>query len=94
MVHTFVHKFEDEPRLGDFSIDLDPPTGAKIRFEIENGGEIWLSANRAGWLHLAAICAEMAMHTGFEPGYHFHRSYDWEDRPADSLEVSFEMAAD
>jgi hypothetical protein len=91
MKHRFVHEFEDDPPLSDFEVDLDAPQGARIKFDLI-GEEIWLSADRAGWLHLARICSEMALHTSFEPGYHFHRSYDWEDFPARRRMVSFELS--
>jgi hypothetical protein len=80
MKHRFVHEFEDDPPLSDFEVDLDAPQGA-----------IWLSADRAGWLHLARICSEMALHT-VSSRDHFHRSYDWEDFPARRRMVSFELS--
>ena len=52
MRHKFVHEFEDDPPHGDFEVDLDVPAGAKIQFDLD-AGNIWVSANRAGWLHLA-----------------------------------------
>jgi hypothetical protein len=94
MRHKFVHEFENDPPYADFEVGLDVPIGAKIQFDLD-GGNIWVSANRAGWLHLARVCAEMALHTGFKPGYHFHRKRDWADSPAaDHQEVSFELAAE
>lgn len=93
MRHKFVHEFEDDPPHGDFEVDLEAPVGARIRFELE-GENIWLSADRAGWLHLARICAEMALHSASKPGYHFHRNYDWKATPAPGKEVSFELAPD
>jgi hypothetical protein len=45
-----------------------------VQFKVD-GGDIWLSANRSGWLHLARICAEMGLHTESANGYHFHRGY-------------------
>jgi hypothetical protein len=41
------------------TFELDAPEGAHIQFDL-NGQAIWVSANRAGWLHLARVCAEMA----------------------------------
>jgi hypothetical protein len=93
MKHQFVHEFEDDPPLGDFDIDLDAPEGAHIQFDL-NGRAIWVSANRAGWLHLARVCAEMALHSRNKPGYHFHRAYDWRDSVDPAREVSFELAGD
>jgi hypothetical protein len=77
MRHVFTHEFDDDPPHGDFDVDLDPPAGASIRFDVVDG-EVWVSANGAGWLHLAKICAEMGLHSGFSPGYHFHRTRDWQ----------------
>jgi len=93
MRHRFIHEFEDDPVHGVFDVGLDPPRGASIRFNLD-GEDIWLSANRAGWSHLARICAEMALHSENKPGYHFHRSYDWKDRPTSGCMVSFELADD
>lgn len=93
MRHRFAHEFEDEPRGGDFDVDLNAPNGARIQFDV-NDGDVWLSANRAGWLHLAKICAEMAMHSQLKPGYHFHRSHDWKDSAKPGQEVSFELSPD
>lgn len=93
MKHRFVHEFEDDPRLGDFDIELDAPQGAHIQFDL-NARDIWLSANRAGWLHLARICAEMGLHSQNKPGYHFHRTYDWKDSSGPHNEVSFELSND
>ena len=91
MRHRFIHEFEDDPAHGDFEIDLDPPPGTNIRFDV-NGGEVWLSANKAGWLHLAKICAEMGLHSGFSDGYHFHRTRDWHDSSGPGDDVSFELS--
>jgi hypothetical protein len=88
VVHRFVHEFED----GDVGGDLDPPVGATIRFDLD-GKNIWLSANRAGWLHLARICAEIGL-SEFAPGYHFHRTYDWRWSQERGQEVSFELSDD
>ena len=93
MRHKFVHEFEDDPPRGDFEVELDPPAGAKVRFDLDGQG-IWLSANRAGWLHLARICAEMGLHSDSRPGYHFHRTRDWSDSLGEDHEVTFELAGD
>src|SRR5262245_19881606 len=93
MKHRFVHEFEDDPPQGDFDIELDTPLGAHIQFDLE-GREIWLSANRSGWLHLARICVEMALHAQNKPGYHFHRRYDWIDSFGPECEVAFGLDAD
>jgi hypothetical protein len=93
MKHRFVHEFEDDPPLGDFDIELDAPKGAHILFDL-NGRAIWVSANRAGWLHLARICAEMALHSQNKPGYHSHRMNDWKDSVGPEHEVPFELSDD
>ena len=93
VVHKFVHEFSDGDALGDFQADGNPPKGATIRFELE-GENLWLSCNRAGWQHLARICAEMGMHSEFEHGTHFHMPYDWQGSHSLGHEVSFELIDD
>jgi len=93
MRHHFQHEFADDPPRGDFEVNLDAPEGARIRVDAGDDG-VSVSANRAGWLHLARICAEMALHSQLPPGYHFHRSRDWSDAPTSqaSEQVSFELS--
>lgn len=93
MRHRFAHEFDDDPKHGDFDVDLSLPDGARIRFDAKHN-DIWLSANKAGWLHLAKMCAEMAMHSQFKGGYHFHRAHDWKESSELGNEVSFELADD
>ncbi len=93
VVHKFVHEFSDDDPLGDFQADGSPPEGATIRFELE-GENLWLSCNRAGWQHLARICAEMGMCSEFEHGTHFHTPYDWQGSHRRGHEVSFELIDD
>jgi hypothetical protein len=93
MRHSFAHDFDDDPARGDFDVDLDTQPGIRIQFSVDDG-DIWLSANSAGWLHLARICAEMGLHSNFRAGYHFHRTLDWKDSPGTQHEVSFELADD
>lgn len=93
MKHRFVHEFEDDPPHGDFDVDLDPPPDARVQFSID-GGNIWVSANRSGWLHLARICAEMGLHSQASPGYHFHRAQDWKPSSSSGDEVAFELSSD
>jgi hypothetical protein len=86
----FVHAFEDLSSDGMLSLDLDPPPGAVIRIDLEEGGKVWLSANRTGWLHLARICAELGL-AEYEPGFHFHRDPRFADSDGSGPEVSFEI---
>jgi hypothetical protein len=87
--YQFVHAFDDETADGMLSVDLDLPDGAVIRVDLQDGGEVWLSANPAGWLHLARICAELGLGQ-YEPGFHFHRNlrFAWSDGKP---EISFEV---
>jgi hypothetical protein len=94
MIQRFVYEFEDDPAQWRMASHLDPPNGAKVLFEIENQREIWISGNRAGWMHLAKICAEMAMRSDLEIGDHIHRSYNLTDATTKQLEVSFEFTGD
>ena len=89
MRHHFEHNFEDDPARSDFDVNLDTPEGARIRVDSGEDG-VWVSANREGWLHLARICAEMALHSRFPLGYHFHRRRDRDDAPP--TEVSIELS--
>ena len=91
MRHKFVHEVDDDPALSDFDIDIDLPPGAKVQFSLDDGN-IWVSANRAGWLHLARVCAEMALHSRFRPGYHFHQTFDWTSSGGTEPDVSFGLA--
>jgi hypothetical protein len=83
----FIHRFEDQSKEGCLSIDLAPPPHAKIRIGIDEGN-VWLSANPEGWLHLARVASELGA-CGFEPGYHFHRSFTFGDSTEGEPEVSF-----
>ena len=76
----FVYEFQD---VGYLSIH-ECPDDAYISFEVIEGNEIWLLANRAGWLHLARICCQFGMQSDLEPGYHVHIS----------TEVAFELSSD
>lgn len=93
MRHHFGYEFDDDPKHGDFDVDLNAPPEARIRFDVTDG-DVWVSANRAGCLHLAKICAEMSMHTQFKAGYHFHRTFDWKSSDGTTDEVAFELSSD
>ena len=88
--HDFVHRFEDHSETGELSIKTDATGTERIQVEVNEGGKIWLSANRAGWLHLARICAELGM-AAFEPGYHFHKTLDFKASDGSGPEVSLEV---
>lgn len=90
MREQFLHEFEIDLPVGDLDVDLDPPPNATIRFDL-NGTELWVAANRAGWLHLARVCAEIALQPNLAPGWHFHRAYDWSESKTPGQEVSFEL---
>jgi len=86
--HKFVHQFEDGAENGVLSIDTDVTGTVRIQVEISDGDKIWLSANRAGWLHLARICAELGM-VDYEPGYHFHKTFDFKASDGSGPEIRF-----
>ena len=67
----FEHSFEEEPKFGDLSVNYENPTGATIRFTVDEAG-IWLNANKDGFRYLACIFAELSVRD-LESGYHFHR---------------------
>ncbi len=72
MKKKFRHEFEDCSQNGTLSFDIEPPDEVKIKMDVEQDGNFWLSANRAGWLYLAGICVELGLGE-YEDGYHFHK---------------------
>ena len=87
----FVHSFEDKSDKGTLSLEVSPPTPAEIEFKVEKDGNIWVSANRAGWLHFARIAAELGL-ASYEPGYHFHIDRQFRRSSGAGPEVTFEIA--
>ncbi len=87
----FRHAFAEDPPCGDLSVETSVSKDEKIAVNIENGKDIWLSANKAGWLHLARICAELGTRE-LEPGYHFHLTFDFKSSDGKGKEFSFEVA--
>ena len=88
----FVHRFTDCSADGCLSMDTRAPSGTHLEVSVDSDGNVWLSANRAGWLHLARIAAELGS-SQYEPGFHFHMDPDFRDRssgrqPAVNLEVA------
>jgi len=68
---SFTHDFDEDPKWGDLSVDLDDPSpNARIAFSAGEDG-IWVTANAQGFLHLARIFAELGTRE-LEDGYHFH----------------------
>jgi hypothetical protein len=78
----FVHEFEDDPPLGDLTVDLELPEGAIAGVRVD-GNAVLLYANASGFLHLARIFAEIGTRD-LEEQYHFHVGADFEhSRSAD-----------
>jgi hypothetical protein len=89
MTKRFIHEFRDSADDGALSFDTDASGHLKIEFEVDEDGNVWVSANKAGWLHLAKVCAELGL-GDYEPGYHFHKSLNFESsNPTNEAEVSF-----
>ena len=44
----FHYRFEDLSGVGMLTTDLQPPRGAEIVINVEDGNKVWLSANPAG----------------------------------------------
>jgi hypothetical protein len=90
----FIHTFAEDPAFGVLDVDIDASSGEVVRINIEAGSKIWISANKAGWLHLARICAELGTRN-LESGYHFHQNYEFSGggNPA-GPEISFEVNND
>jgi hypothetical protein len=87
----FKHAFAEDPPHSDLSVEITAENDEKIAVNIENGKNIWLSANKAGWLHLARICAELGTRE-LEPGYHFHLTFEFKSSDGKGQEISFEVA--
>lgn len=88
----FIHRFSDCSADGCLSIDARAPSEANLEVSVDSDGNVWLSANRAGWLHFARIAAELGT-SQYEPGFHFHMRPDFRDwssgqRPEVSLEIA------
>ena len=86
----FHYRFEDLSGVGMLTTDLQPPRGAKIVINIEDGNRVWLSANPAGWLHLARIGAELGT-SSYKLGFHFHRDFNFGETAGGGPEVTFEV---
>ena len=86
----FKHQFVDQSEYGTFSFDTDPSKEKRINVQVDEKGNIWLSCNKKGWLHLAKVCAELGL-ADFEPGYHFHKTFDFDTSDGTSPEINFEV---
>jgi hypothetical protein len=73
----FVHAFEDLSEGGMLSVDLNPPAGAVIQVDLEEGGKV-------------CICAELGLGQ-YEPGYHIHRDLRFGESDGSGPEVTFEV---
>ena len=87
----FIHRFEEDTEVAMLSLNVDANDNQRIHIDVEESGNVWLSANREGWLHLARICAEMGM-MDFKPWYHFHMTFDFQGSDGSGQEISFEVA--
>lgn len=89
MSRKFLYEFKESAGDGTLSFDTDAAVPQKIEFEVEQNGNVWVSANRAGWLHLAKVCAELGL-GDYEPGYHFHKNLKFKSSNlTEQAEVSF-----
>ncbi|MBU1367709.1 MAG: hypothetical protein ABIK26_01660 [Candidatus Omnitrophota bacterium] len=86
----FKYSFQDLSIDGMLSIETNATGNQKIKINLEKNEKIWISANKNGWLHLARICAELGM-GNYEPGYHFHKSFDFQDSEEKNKEINFEV---
>lgn len=90
---SFQHRFTDGSSNGMLSIETNATGDQKIRIDLEPEGKIWLSANQAGWLHLARICAELGL-GAYENGYHFHKDFDFQEGDPGRPEISLGLDDD
>jgi len=90
----FQHVIENAEEEFSDAFDCNSPfPDAYIRMEIDKIGDFWLSANSAGYLHLARTFAEMGIRP-LENGYHFHMTGDFgtSELPVETPpEFSFEV---
>ncbi|HEY2034151.1 MAG TPA: hypothetical protein VGH02_10745 [Rhizomicrobium sp.] len=66
----FIHEFEEDPALGDLSVEISPPEGAIIGIRVD-GNAVPLYANSSGFTHLAKVFAELGVRD-LEEEFHFH----------------------
>ena len=90
-LHTFIHQFEEDSEFPQMFTETDATGEQSIKVNVEENGNVWLSANREGWLHLAQLCAELGT-MDFEPLYHFHMTFDFQGSNGSEQEISFEVA--
>lgn len=86
----FQHTFEDQSQDGCISFDTDSTDQITISITVEESRNVWLSANRAGWRHLAKLCAELGL-GNYESGYHLHKTFDFKTADGSTPEISFEI---
>lgn len=91
MTQEFKHVFEEDPKWGDLTVEVDTTGDEKIHINIEDDSKIWISANKKGWLHLARLCAELGSRD-LKPGYHVHLDFDFKSSNSKKEEISFEVS--
>lgn len=91
-IKEFKYTFQDSSKDGCLSIETEASSDKKIEIDIEEGRKVWISANKAGWLHLARICVELGL-GDYEPGFHFHQDLTFHSGEAKGPEISFEVSA-
>ncbi|NHQ87863.1 hypothetical protein HA050_17275 [Iodobacter sp. HSC-16F04] len=75
MRKEFSHRVDDQLD-GYIPFNTDTPDGATIFMKVDEAGNFCLSANADGFLHMARICAELAL-GNFPCGYHFHKNFNF-----------------
>ena len=75
-MERFEYVFSDESSQRKLTFDYGAEDDELLRFGTDDGGEVFLGANRSGFLALAKICIKLAMGE-YKPGYHLHVGEDF-----------------
>jgi hypothetical protein len=73
---VFSHEFEDCSAQGSLSFDAEAGGAARLRLAEDDEGQLRLTANREGWLHLACVAAELGR-GDYPPGFTLRLDYDF-----------------
>jgi len=89
----FHHAVADQGPRRSLSFDAEAAREARIRIDENDEGQLRVQANRAGWLHLARVCAELGL-GNFAPGFTLRLDYDFRWGAGSGPEIVLERLDD